>query len=479
MANPFAAKTAWRYLFARKSHSAVNLISNVAMCGIAVATMAMVCVLSVFNGFQDFSLSNASRVLPDVMVAPAQGKTIASADSLASALAEMPEVALAMPAVSDNALLAAGGLQLPVNLLGVEPQAYAEITGIKELLMPGSRYELAADGEGEALDTGMPQEASDEPETAEAEGDFSESQLFIPASQLYSDNDDSDPLFGGEEDALPENFALVSIGVLQNLVDPDSFSSPDKIVVPPALGVNLFVPRRTSTINPANPASSFLIDSIGVSGAFASLRSEMDEKTVVVDIELARRLLEYTAEATHIYLKAAPGIDDSRLRSIVAERLGDGFRLSDRLGQQTFQQNMMAVEKWITFLLLSCILVIASFNVVSTLAMLIVEKRSGIRTLRSLGASQRSVGAIFAWESFYVCLLGAVAGILLGLLLSWLQMQYGIIGIGDRSESLILKAYPASVRLSDLPAVLAPIALIAALTSAIAALYARRLARTI
>ena len=480
MANPLAAKTAWRYLFARKSHSAVNFISNVAMCGIAVATMAMVCVLSVFNGFQDFARSNAARIIPDVLVSPAKGKSIASADSLASQLAKLPEVAEAMPAVTDNALLSAAGLQLPVTLLGVDAAPYERITGIRSILMPGSRYLLQSQG-GCSLtgaDLSSDPAAVEEVQVEEISGEtFDESQLDISADALYSAADEDDPLLGGDDTQAPENFALVSIGVLQNLVELPAGIDPERTGVPPGLGVNLFVPRRTTAINLSNPASSFLIDSVGITGAFTSLRSEMDNNTVLIDINLARNLLEYTHEASQIYLKAAPGVTDSQLKEIVEQRLGPGFRADDRAGQQTFHQNMVRVEKWITFLLLSCILLIASFNVVSTVTMLIVEKKRGIRTLRCLGASRRTIGAVFSWESIYVCCLGAFAGILLGLALCLIQQHFGIISIGGSGTNLMLHSYPVKIVATDLLVVLAPVAVIALLTALAASRFAHRIAR--
>lgn len=458
-----AAKTAWRYLFARKSHSAVNAISIVSVCGIAIATMAMVCVLSVYNGFQDFLGQRAASIVPDVEVRPARGKVMANADSLAAALAAMPQTEVATPVVDDNMLVYYDNRMVPVRVLGVEEQPYARATGIRSLLSGGSAYRLRSSSS-----------AADAPDSADdgadlmAAGEFSEADLMVDAATLYAgDEEMTDP--GLDTEPV---YALLSDDVVSQLTGAPS--PPRTVADSAAVGVMLVVPRRTAAISVSNPENAFLVSNVAVGGTILADKANFGSNMAIVDLGMARDMLEYTTEASAVYLKAAPGTDAAALASAVRKRLGDSYTVTDRDSQLSLHFNMMRIEKWFTFLLLSFILVIASFNIISTLSMLIVDKREGISVMRRLGASKSFVGEVFSWESCYVCLTGTLAGLAAGLLLCWLQMRYGFITIPNAADNLIIDRYPVAVRTADLLWLLVPSAAIAVVTALVSSRFARR-----
>ena len=135
---------------------------------------------------------------------------------------------------------------------------------------------------------------------------------------------------------------------------------------------------------------------------------------------------------------------------------------------------MVQIEKWVTFLLLFFILVIASFNIISSLCMAVIEKDRSMATLRALGMTRREIGAIFGWESMYVTLAGGLGGLILGVGLCLLQQHYGLIRLQGDPGDLVVKAYPVEVIPSDIWLTIAPVLLIGIITSRIAAGFARQ-----
>ena len=394
---PLALKIAWRYLTAPKSHGAVNAISIISVVGVAVATAAIVIVLSVFNGFRFHLNARLDSLTADISVSPALGKTFEAGDSLAEKLKRFPGVEEAMAEVTDNALIIASSKEMPITLRGVSPSVFTKITSIDSLLLDGSPVEF----------------------------------------------------YGPDK-------ASVAIGVAQRL---GLYSAGDTLLV--------FAPKRHGRVNIANPVSSFLMDSIQVGSIFRSLQTEFDENTIICDIETARTLFQYEDEATAIQIKVTPGTDPVVIADQIRDYLGEDFVVKDRLEQQEMNFRMVAIEKWITFILLTFILIIASFNIISTLCMLILDKGSSLFTLSNLGMSKNRVGNIFWWESVMVTLTGAGIGLVLGLIVSLLQEKFSIIKLAGDPESLIMQAYPVRVEWLDLAITLVPIVIIGIVTASI------------
>ncbi|MBD5371296.1 MAG: FtsX-like permease family protein [Bacteroides sp.] len=275
--------------------------------------------------------------------------------------------------------------------------------------------------------------------------------LIVAGSTLPDDCMAEDPPAG-----------LISAGVAVRL---GAYSPGDRLL--------LFAPRREGRINMANPAASFRIDSIAAAGVFESRQQDIDATTVVVPIEIARALLDYDLQATSVAVKARPGVDPGRLAAEISAAVGDTYTVRDRARQQETSFRMVEIEKWVTGLLLVFILIIASFNIISTMTMFVLEKRAGMQTLRALGMTPRRIGGIFWWESLYITVLGAVTGLLAGVGLCLLQERFGLIRMGGDPARMIVQSYPVALQWSDLWIAGVPIAAIGLFTSWIASSFAR------
>jgi len=282
--------------------------------------------------------------------------------------------------------------------------------------------------------------------------------------EIYSEITEIDSLFVNGEgiaDYSPDD-AAVSVGVAQQLGTGAGSE-----------GLFLFAPRREGRVNLSNPMASFLTDSVSVRGIFQSLQSEYDENTVICDISTARELFQYTTEATAIEIKTDPDADISGVASEVNKALGEKAVVKDRFQQQETHFRMVNIEKWMTFLLLIFILMIASFNIISTLCMLIIEKQSSMATMSALGMNRRQIGKTFWWESIYVSLAGGIGGIIIGVALCLIQEKFGLIKLGGDPDILVVHAYPVIVEWSDLLVALIPVAAIGIITAWISAAFAR------
>ena len=234
--------------------------------------------------------------------------------------------------------------------------------------------------------------------------------------------------------------------------------------------LTLNVPRRTGRINPANPAAAFRSDSLLVGGVFQTEQAEFDTDLVLIPLSAARQLLDYELEATAIEIKVSDGADTDRTGHRIAEALGDGFDVKNRVRQQDQSFKMIEVEKWITFFLLAFILIIASFNIISSLSMLVLEKQSSLSTLSAMGMNRRQIGKVFFWESIFVSLTGGISGIATGIILVFLQERFGLIKIAGGGA---ITAYPVALEWSDVGITLIPVAAIGSVTAVITDAFAR------
>lgn len=404
-----SARIAWRFLWKRKSHGAVSAIAGVSVAGVAVASAAIICVLSVFNGFREVLVGQADRVLSDVEISPAKGGMLESGDSLLAIVRGIKEVEIATPVVADQALAIFDMREMPVELCGVESADFRRILRMDSLVIAG---------------------------------------VNMPADPMAYD-----PPAG-----------MISVGVGIKL---HAFIPGERIF--------LFAPRRYGRINPANPAASFFTDSITICGIFESRRQELDASTIYVPIEIARGLFDYgDDQMTSIMVSGRSGIDCERLGEIISGKIGDEkYIVKDKIRRQTLSFRMVEIEKWVTGLLLLFILMIASFNIISTLTMFVLEKRKSIDSLRAIGMDSRSIGGIFGWESFYVSIIGGVIGIIGGILLVMSQQKWGWLTMQGDSSQMIIQKYPVRLELTDLWAVVVPIIVIGIVTAWIAASFAR------
>ena len=370
-----------RYLFSKKSHNGINVISGISVCGVALATLALVCTLSVFNGFQDLVSNLFTAFDPELKIVPATGKVFDGQDKAIAAIRKMPEVALVSESLEDNALVQYQGRQAMAVIKGVEDN-FEELTPIDTILF----------GRGELL---LHDEVVD---------------YAIPGVQL-----------------------LATLGTGIRFLDP----------------LEVYAPKRGAKVNMANPAASFTGGNLFSSGlVFAVNQEKYDGSYILTSLKFARQLFQYTTEVSAINLKMKEGTDIDAFKRKLEKHLGERFRVLDRYEQQADTLRIMKIEKFISYLFLTFILMIACFNVIGSLSMLIIDKRDDVVTLRNLGANDRQIVRIFLFEGRLISFIGAVSGIVLGVLLCWLQQTFGLISLGA-AGSFIVDAYPVSVHWED------------------------------
>ncbi len=291
--------------------------------------------------------------------------------------------------------------------------------------------------------------------------------LGVPDNYARFNGMDNVIVNGGGQSVLNDevaSYALVSAGpAVQLHVQPNS----------PRM-LQLYAPMRQGRVNIANPVDAFTADSLFVGAVFQVQQNDVDADLIVVPVDFARNLFDYPDEASQIQVFLNPGTDTERTRVEIARRLGKNFEVKDRLMQQAESYRLINIEKWMTFLLLAFIMLIATFNVISTLALLVVEKRESVATLRSLGASQQFVRRVFVAQAWLITAVGAIIGLVVGILLSLGQQYFGWVTLAGDTSRLIVQAYPVRVVWTDVVVVLALVAVIALVTSAITAAIARR-----
>lgn len=395
-----ALKIAMRYLVARKSHNAVNIIAIVAVAGITVATAAMIVVLSVFNGFSHIAAMHISRIDAPLQITRADGRVIGCADSVVSIAQSIPGVSGAAPVIEERALAVSQSGQKAVVFKGL-PDNYREVVPEIDSIVIDGIFATSTD-------------------------------VGQPGAQL-------------------------SVGVSNALlVRPD-----------PLLPLHLYVPRRTGGINPANPDAAFRGSNVAVSAIYRVGQPDIDENNILIPLCVARDLLMYDTEATAVDVGVKRDADTDKIKKTLSRKLAEEYRVRDRMEQRSEAFQMISIEKWVTFMMLFFVLVIALFNIVSTLSLLIIEKRDDMRTLRALGASGTLVSNIFACESWLITIAGGVLGTVSGVALS-LAQQYGkLIKLSGDPSMLTVSEYPVRVQVIDIIAVLGAVVIAGVLTSAI------------
>ena len=370
-----------RYLFSKKSHNAINVISAISVCGVALATLALVCTLSVFNGFQDLVTTFFTAFDSQLKITAVRGKVFDGQDKRVLQLKKMPDVEVYSESLEDNEMVQYQGRQAMAVVKGVEDN-FDQLTPIDSILF----------GRGDLL---LHDEVVD---------------YAIPGIQLLS-----------------------TLGSGIRFLDP----------------LEIYAPRRGAKVNMANPSTAFVTGNLFSSGlVFAVNQEKYDASYILTSIDFARRLFQYTTEVSAINLKLKAGADTDAVKKHIQDLLGDDFLVQDRYEQQADTYRIMEIEKLISYLFLTFILMIACFNVIGSLSMLIIDKRDDVVTLRNLGASDRQIVRIFLFEGRRISFFGAFAGVVLGLLLCWLQQEYGLIALGS-SGSFVVDAYPVSVHASD------------------------------
>ena len=373
-----------RYLLSKKSHNAINIISGISVCGVALATLALVCTLSVFNGFQEVVATFFTAFDPQLKISATTGQVFVVRDSRIQEVRNLPEVAVFSQVLEDNAMIQYKDRQMMGTIKGVE-ENYEELTPIDSIFF----------GRGNPT--------------------------------LHDDVAD---------------YAIPGVELVSTLNTGISFLDP----------LNIYAPKRGSKVNIANPTSSFCTEQLFSSGlVFAVNQQKYDASYIVTSIQFARKLFQYENEVSSVALRLKPSAQEAKTQKKIQQLLGDDFTVEDRYEQQSDTFRIMKVEKLISYIFLTFILVIACFNVIGSLSMLIIDKREDVVTLRNLGANDKLISRIFLMEGWMISFVGAIVGIILGLLLCYAQQTFGILSLGGGSGAgFVVDAYPVSVHWQDI-----------------------------
>ncbi|MBN2273600.1 MAG: ABC transporter permease [Bacteroidales bacterium] len=369
-----------RYLVAKKSHNAINLIAAISLTGIATGTMALVVVLSVFNGFDNVVKSLINSFNPDIKVILTEGKTFTADEALLDSIKSIKGVNAVATVLEDKALLRYDERQTIATVKGVS-RDYANVSGIDSMI---------------------------------TEGDF------------ILDNRE-------------QPFAVIGKGI-------DIFLN---VILNSPRQMGIYVPKRTGKVS-FDPESAVNRKYLNVSGVFL-IEQDYDSKYIFVPLAFAQDLFEYPGEINALEIRLDQNVNTQNIQQQIGLMMGDNFKVQNRYQQNEIFYKTMQMEKWAIFLILVFILIVASFNIIGTLTMLILEKKTDIITLRNLGASDNLINRIFLFEGWLVSIAGAVIGLAAGLLICWLQITFRLIRL-QGSGTFIIDAYPVLIKPFDIAA---------------------------
>ncbi|TFH26040.1 MAG: FtsX-like permease family protein [Bacteroidia bacterium] len=368
-----------RYLLGKKSQNAINIISGISILGITTGTMALVIVLSVFNGFDSVVKSLFNTFDPEIKISATEGKTFTPDPAKARSILALPGVAAMSEVLEENVLLLYGEKQHIATIKGVD-DAYQDVTGLDSMVYDGSM-------------------------------------------KLRDRN---------------RAYAVVGQGVAYKLSIGLSFIDP----------LWVYTIDRKAKINMSNPEESIRRDFLYPAGIFG-VETDIDSRYVFTDIAFVRELLSYNNEVSFLEVRLDPNFPPDQVQKEIATLLGEEFQVKNREQQNELFYKVMRSEKWAIFLILTFILIIASFNIIGSLSMLIIEKKKDILTLRNMGAGNSLIKKIFLVEGWMISAIGSITGLLLGTTISWIQQRFGVIKLSG-SGSFIIDAYPVHIEVIDI-----------------------------
>ena len=394
MKRNFSFYVARHYMFSKKSVGAINVISFISVAGVAVGTMALVIVLSVFNGFHDLVASLFTNFDPQIEVVPVKGKTINADAPELDRIRHLDFVDVATDVVEDQAIAVYGDRQRMVTVMGVD-ENFDQLTNISDILY--------------------------------GDGDFT-----LRVANLY--------------------FGVPGIRLAQDLGLGARWADYLKIYAPV---------RRGQLTDLDTPTDGFVVDSLLSPGVvYAVNQNKYDRDRIITSIYFARQLFDQDGMLSSLQLRLKPGTDLSTAKREIKAAAGEKFRVLDRFEQQADTFRIMQIEKVLAYVFLTFILIVACFNIISSLSMLIIDKKNDINTLHNLGANDRQIQSIFLYEGRIISAVGALIGIGLGLALCGLQQAFGFVKMGESSGTFIVNAYPVSVHYWDVLVVFITVILI-------------------
>lgn len=387
---------AHRYILSKKSHNVINIISGISVFGVVVTTAALVCILSVFNGFQNLIADLFTAIDPQLKVVPAEGRYVDASHPLLTELKTDKDVAVYTEVIEEKAMAMLYNRQAVVTVKGVA-ENFDSLVNVKSIL--------------------------------QGRGEF-----------ILNFNDILD-------------YGVFGIGVLNSRFGVDTyFEAP----------VQMYAPRNGEHIDLNDPTESFNMGELFCPNvAFEVQQPKYDHNYVITSLKFARNLFEKEGRITAAELKLKDGADKEEVEQRLEEKLGKDFVVLNRYEQQEDTFRIMNLEKLISYIFLTFVLAVASINIISSLSMLIIEKKDDVATFRALGATNSQIEGIFMTQGRMISLIGAILGIVAGIGLCLLQQEFGFIKFGSGDGSHIINAYPVDVRLADILLILATVVAVA------------------
>lgn len=377
---------ALRYLFSKKSHNIINIISMICAGGVCVATIALICTLSVYNGFQQIISGVISSFDPDLKITLAEGKIFDPTEPMQK-LQSVESVTSLCEVLEETALIRGNEKQTFVTIKGV-PKNYSDVIDANAVIEMG-KFKLE------------------------------------------------------DENAI---YTVLGAALFNQIDASVGYDSP----------ISFYAPKYATKVNIANPSHSFNTQHAYISGIYATHQMEIDSKYAFLPLEYTQNLFNYNGLVTALELKVANGKEEVAKKEI-EETLGNDFVVQDKMEQHQDFYKMMKIEKWITFLILFFILMIAVVNIIGSLSMLILEKKNDIETLKHLGATPTFIQQVFLLEGWLISALGTIIGLIIGLILCLIQEHFGVIKLGNGvdDETFFITSYPVVVQWTDILIIMA------------------------
>ncbi|MBO5848129.1 MAG: ABC transporter permease [Bacteroidales bacterium] len=394
---------AQRYLIAKKSHNLINIVTWISIISVCVATFAMIFVLSVFNGFNVVISDMIHQLSPDLNISAVKGKTINLNDFPIDKLKEIDGVDYVFPTITEDVLFKNSNKQQIGQVKGV-PQDYNKIKRVRGTILNDTTFNITYNN----INYGIP-----------------------GAGMAY----------------------FLGINVYR-----------------PYSSIQVYVPKRGNASS-FNIENSFNSSRLTVTKVF-STQQEIDERLVLAPLDWLANLMEYENIVTDIevfindkWQKTNGKRQIDRIKKEIKNILGEDYKVYDQYEQQETLYKMMKTEKMAVYLILTFILIMATFNVIGTLSMLIIDKNKDITLLKAMGADKVLIKKIFINEGLLISVVGGMLGLLLGIAAVLIQQYFGIIRLGNGDGNYIIDAYPVALQFSDVLLVFITITIIGSIAS--------------
>jgi lipoprotein-releasing system permease protein len=394
---------ALRYLFSKKKHNIINIISIISTVGILVSTAALIIVLSVFNGLEDLVSKSFNQFNPDYKITLKEGKSFSTDLIDVNKILKINSIKSVQEVVSDLTLVSKQDKQILTHFKGVSPD-YPSQSNLNKLIYDGS-FALEKNGNP---------------------------QVVLGA------------IAAGTLDINLNGFDLLKF----------------------------HYPKRNRK-NLADPTEAFNVLYLQPSGVFLS-HTQYDEQYVFVPIQFARELGSFENEVTSLELFLKSSNNEFPEQKEIQNIVGNQFKVQNKFEQEELLFKTMKSEKLMVFIILSFVILVAIFNIIGVIGMLIVEKKKDIEILNSIGANQKLISSIFLFEGILISFFGGILGILSGALICFIQQQFGIVKLGDGSAHYIIDSYPVIMEFSDFMIVFISVVAISFITSAFSVIGIRK-----